>query len=318
VILFRRTAPGTNTAVQLLGDGGLRVFETLRSADAPHNFSFPFQLPAGFHLSLATRGRVEIRRPGGEKPIYGIVAPWGIDRTGLRVDVRYSLSGRNTLVLHIGDASHYPVIVDPGIIDVGIDVGAWALTHVLRELNTHVNLDPVLCKITGETGCKETAYAPSDQQAQQLGLMPTNTPSGQSGTGLQTLTPDGSALAAPVYECPNDSSNIGIYVPPGHYWHNDFVANGTSIIGGSIGLGANDDDLNHEAEVGVYEDPGLTRPLRTSVVSVAGYQGVHFSFAEPLATTPGATLYLGARGIGGVTVYDNRVGCMIGTLESIP
>jgi hypothetical protein len=117
-----------------------------------------------------------------------------------------------------------------------------------------------------------------------------------------------------MYSCPNDYGNGGHYIPPGHYWQDSFVANGTVINAGSLELGANEDGQNHQATVGIWSDPGLTNPVTTTVVNVVGYDGVQF--ALPQATVvPGRTYYLGVRAIGTLTAYDRiDTNCFIGTV----
>ena len=319
VVLFASTAPETNMAVQLLGSRGLRIFEVLRGPKSPRRFSFAFHLPAGTHLVRATDGQVKVQTTGGQL-IYGISAPWAFDKSGHSIPTYFSIAGKNRLVLHIAAVrAAYPIVVDPELIDVAV----WVALHVLKHLNQTINIEPAVCKFTG-IACNETAYAPSDQEAKQLGLNSAPAPQPPSGgTGIQTLTPDGSGGQQPPsagqaidqYQCANDYSNIGTYVARGHYWHNNFVAQGGLITGGSVGLGANSDGRNHTAEVGIYGDSGLTRPLGVVSVNVSGYGGVRFSFTHPVSVAAGEELYFGVKGVGDFTVYDNRTGCMIGDLE---
>lgn len=323
LVLFASTAPETNTAVQLLGSGGLRIFEVLRGPKSPRRFSFVFHLPAGTHLVRATNGRVDIQTMSGQL-IYGVSAPWAFDRRGHSIATYFSLAGGHRLILHVLAAkAAYPVVVDPELIDVALDVAVWTAQQLLKHLNQTINIEPAVCKFTG-IACKEVAYAPSDQEAEQLGLNSGPAPQpASSGTGIQTLTPDGSGAQQPSspdqsvtqYECPNDDSNIGIYVAPGHYWHNNFVAQAGVITGGNVGLGANSDGRTHVAEIGVYSDPGLTQPLGVASVDVSGYGGVRFSFPQPIPVPAGEELYFGVKGVGDFTAYDSRTGCMIGALE---
>ena len=324
LVLFRSTASDTNTAVQLLGSRGLRIFEILRGPKSPRRFSFAFHLPTGTKLVRATDGRAEVQTMSGQL-IYGVSAPWAFDKAGHKISTHFSIAGSNQLILHVSSArATYPIVVDPELVDVALDVGVWTAEQVLKHFNQTINIEPAVCELTG-IACKETAYAPSDQEAAQLGLTP-NAPTPQAtsqGTGIQTLTPDGSGTQQQTgfgqtidqYECSNDLSNIGIYVAPGHYWHNNFIAQAGVITGGSVGLGANSDGRGHTAEVGVYSDPGLTRPIGAVFVNVSGYGGARFSFARPIPVAAGEELFFGVKGVGNFTVYDNRTGCMIGALE---
>lgn len=141
----------------------------------------------------------------------------------------------------------------------------------------------------------------------------------RTATGATTqFSITGSAPLAPqpqpvtMYSCANDYGNDGHYVPPNHYFRDAFVANGSVITGGELGLGANPDGQDHRATVGVWADGGLTVPIATTTVSVSGYGGVSFTLPST-HVSPGTTYYIGVRAIGDLTAY-NRVdtGCFIG------
>jgi hypothetical protein len=117
------------------------------------------------------------------------------------------------------------------------------------------------------------------------------------------------------YNCPNDNSNIGKYVPPGRYWQNDFIVSGSTITGGFVLVGANDDGSNHTARVGIYTGPGMASPLSTVDIPVHGYGGQNFTLPNSLPVTPGQRLYLTVVGVGDFTAYDNRSGCFIGRVD---
>jgi hypothetical protein len=117
------------------------------------------------------------------------------------------------------------------------------------------------------------------------------------------------------YDCANDNSNIGKYVPSGHYWQNIFTAQGSRITGGWVLIGANTDGGDHRARIGIYGSPGLGSPLATVDVQVTGYDGEAFSLPGALAVSPGQQLYLTVLGVGDFTAYDNRSGCLIGRVN---
>lgn len=117
------------------------------------------------------------------------------------------------------------------------------------------------------------------------------------------------------YDCPNDNSNIGKYVPPGRYWENSFTVHGTRITGGWVLVGADTDGGDHRARVGIYSGSGHSGPLAEVIVAVTGYDGEAFSFPSPARVSPGQRLYLAASGVGDFTAYDNRSGCFIGRVN---
>jgi hypothetical protein len=127
---------------------------------------------------------------------------------------------------------------------------------------------------------------------------------------------------APVvhYNCPNTSGAFGHYVPAGKHWGNDFVAQGSTITGGYLLIGANADGGNHSAAIGIFTGGPytLSGELGSVTVNVSGYGGVNFTFPAPIHVIPGQSLWLVASGIGDFTGYDQNSGgadgCFIGSL----
>ena len=122
------------------------------------------------------------------------------------------------------------------------------------------------------------------------------------------------------YNCPSDNSNNGHYVPYNHYWEQDFNAQGTSITGGSLALGANVGDHDHTAKIGIYTGSNRTGALAEIQKQVVGYGGLDFTFPTPISVTPGQHLYIAATGVGDFTAYDQQVqngveGCFIGRID---
>jgi hypothetical protein len=122
------------------------------------------------------------------------------------------------------------------------------------------------------------------------------------------------------YNCPNDNSNNGHYVPANHYWEEEFTAAGTSITGGYLLLGANEDGGDHVAKIGVYTGTDRSGTLEEIEQQVVGYGGVSFTFPTPITVSPGQQLHIAATGVGDFTAYDERPsngeeGCFIGRIE---
>jgi hypothetical protein len=99
-------------------------------------------------------------------------------------------------------------------------------------------------------------------------------------------------------------------VPAGKHWGNDFVAQGTTITGGHLAIGANQDGGNHQARIGIFTGGPytLTGELGETTVSVVGYGGVNFSFSPAIRVTAGQSLWLVAIGVGDFTAYDQNNG----------
>jgi len=116
------------------------------------------------------------------------------------------------------------------------------------------------------------------------------------------------------------AGEFGHYVPAGKHWGNDFIAQGSTITGGFLLLGANADGGNHQASIGIYTGGPytLSGELGSTTVNVNGYSGVSFTFAQPIHVTAGESLWLVAVGIGDFTAYDQNNGgadgCFVGSL----
>jgi hypothetical protein len=131
-----------------------------------------------------------------------------------------------------------------------------------------------------------------------------------------------SARACPVthYNCPAAADGASHYVPAGKHWGNAFVAQGHTITGGTLLIGANVDGQDHRAQIGIFTGgpDQLSGELGSTVVDVHDYGGASFSFPSPIAVTPGQLLWLVAIGIGDFTAYDRKDngadGCFIGSL----
>jgi hypothetical protein len=123
------------------------------------------------------------------------------------------------------------------------------------------------------------------------------------------------------YNCPYTEGAFGHYVPTGTHWGNNFTAQGSTITGGHLLLGANEDGGNHQASIGISTGGpnALSGELGSVTVTVSGYSGVNFTFPSPIHVTPGQALWLVASGVGSFTAYDQNDGgadgCFIGSLN---
>ena len=121
------------------------------------------------------------------------------------------------------------------------------------------------------------------------------------------------------YSCTGTPNAFGHYVPADKYWGNDFVAQGRTITGGYLLMGANVGDHDHSARIGIYTGAGRTGLLGETALQVSGYGGVSFNFPVPIQVTPGQPLWIAATGIGDFTAYDQNNGgsdgCFIGHID---
>lgn len=109
-----------STAVPVAkSDGSVQIATVIDGPEAPHEYEYPLDLPAGATLEQDGSGFVSILSAGGE--FLGGVAPaWAKDATGSDVSTRYEIDGTTLtqIVAHsVRDA--YPVVADPWL---GVDL----------------------------------------------------------------------------------------------------------------------------------------------------------------------------------------------------
>ncbi len=132
-------------------------------------------------------------------------------------------------------------------------------------------------------------------------------------------TPSYGATPITDYNCPNDNSNNGHYVPANRYWEQEFTAQGSAITGGYLLLGATIGDHDHTARIGIYTGADRSGALEEIYPEVVGFGGVNFTFPTPIAVSPGEHLHIAATGVGDFVAYDEVTngadGCFIGRID---
>lgn len=114
-----RAASDTDAVFQAVGTG-VEVSWVLRSAKAAEDHAVRFELPAGARLVLigtAAGGGQTVRIERSDGSLLGFVmAPSARDAAGRTVPSSYSLSGADTLVMHVSHREGswaYPILADP-------------------------------------------------------------------------------------------------------------------------------------------------------------------------------------------------------------
>ncbi|MDN4614151.1 DUF2599 domain-containing protein [Leifsonia sp. F6_8S_P_1B] len=104
---------GVDVAAQVVEDGSVRIQTVIDSASAPHEFTYPLDLPEGAVLSMTADGGVVATAPGGDF-LLGIRPPWAKDAEGRDVPTSYRLDG-DSLVQSVAspDSAQYPMVADP-------------------------------------------------------------------------------------------------------------------------------------------------------------------------------------------------------------
>jgi hypothetical protein len=105
---------GAGYAVQPLAGGGVRALISISDRNAPTEYRFPVQVPAGGAIELVDDGSVEIYDANGVTSF--VAAPaWARDATGRAVPTSYRIEG--TTLVQIVDHRQFthPVVADPSI-----------------------------------------------------------------------------------------------------------------------------------------------------------------------------------------------------------
>lgn len=138
------TSTDTDTVVQQLS-GGARIIEVINSSDAPKDFPYQVDVPAGMKLVQQSDGSLLI---GTQSQVGDIVtldvdgvigAPWAVDANGKRVATSYQVSNDGVVTMHVEHSQGvaYPVVADPSYSNGGFLVtwSVWAPTAVTVYLN---------------------------------------------------------------------------------------------------------------------------------------------------------------------------------------
>ena len=113
VQLYPNTGIDSDTAVQSLTNGSVRVLNIMRSTAAPTTFTYGLQLPTGGSALTTGDGGVATLSAAGEV-VSQMPAPWAMDANNNPVPASYSVTG-STLTLTVAHSANvaYPVVADP-------------------------------------------------------------------------------------------------------------------------------------------------------------------------------------------------------------
>ncbi|MGH3770252.1 MAG: DUF2599 domain-containing protein [Pseudonocardiaceae bacterium] len=122
-VTYPNSLKATDLAVQSFQDS-VRVVMVIRGDEAPSEFVYPVDVPAGGSMKIGQDGGVLVMNPDGLLR-GGFAAPWAKDNLGREVATHYEIR-RNTVVqvvAHHGAA--YPIIADPWMGKELIKSAAW-------------------------------------------------------------------------------------------------------------------------------------------------------------------------------------------------
>lgn len=135
--VFEGTDDGANTAVQAMGEDGVRFFTEIVGPDAPMDYNFVVSVPEGGYLEYTPEGGVVIV-DANEDPVSIIDPPWAKDALGNEIEVYYTIED-DTIVMTVDHyaAVAYPVIADPWYTKPAQKLLRWGIKKVTKcEVNT--------------------------------------------------------------------------------------------------------------------------------------------------------------------------------------
>lgn len=122
----------STTAVMAKSDGSLQIATVIRSSNAPTQYAYTLNLPAGVQANLVANGGVAFM-DAGARYIGGAAPAWAKDALGISVPTHYELSGSTlTQVVDHKDMNYaYPIVADPWLGFDMIDHTTWTKTSPL-------------------------------------------------------------------------------------------------------------------------------------------------------------------------------------------
>lgn len=105
-----------DTVAQPTLEGGVRTFQVIKNATAPHEYTSAMKLPTGAPLTPSDGGTVLVSSGTDENTVvHGLIdAPWARDANGEAVPTSYRVEGdRLVQTVDLDAATAFPVVVDP-------------------------------------------------------------------------------------------------------------------------------------------------------------------------------------------------------------
>jgi hypothetical protein len=143
-LFIPETEASTDTLLSPIA-GGVEVSEQLRSAEAPEEFPFDLELPAGSQVEAAADGGAEIVAASGAV-LEKVLPPTAVDAQGAAVPAELEVSndGVSMRVPHGPSAEvAYPILADPVFVTEGGNFGYWGASngegYTLRNLGSSLN-----------------------------------------------------------------------------------------------------------------------------------------------------------------------------------
>ena len=103
---------GVDLSVRALVDGSLQVAVLIPVPDAPHEFTFPLDVPEGTRLVKGDDGGV-LALSATDDLVLGVGAPWARDAAGGVVETEFRIDGQSIIQSVHYDGDDYPLVADP-------------------------------------------------------------------------------------------------------------------------------------------------------------------------------------------------------------
>jgi len=105
-----------DTVAQPTPEGGVRTFQVIKNATAPHEYTSAMKLPTGATLTPFDGGTILVSSGTDDAPVvHGLIdAPWARDADGKAVPTSYRIDGDKLVqTVDFSAATAFPVVVDP-------------------------------------------------------------------------------------------------------------------------------------------------------------------------------------------------------------
>lgn len=124
-VTYQRSLSATDVAVQRFKNS-VRVVTVIKNDEAPSEFSYPIDVPAGGRMTIGQDGGVLVVDSRG-LPRGGLAAPWAKDNQGRNVATHYELRRDVVVQVVAHHGAAYPVVADPWVFIDLIKDATWEL-----------------------------------------------------------------------------------------------------------------------------------------------------------------------------------------------
>ncbi|CAM5334366.1 putative protein OS=Streptomyces alboniger OX=132473 GN=CP975_02035 PE=4 SV=1 [Streptomyces alboniger] len=117
-VVYHNPGGPVGTVAQPTVESGASIFQVIKNAKAPREYTTSMKLPAGASLSTLENNRILISSGTGDNTVtHGVIdAPWATDANGAAVPTSYRIEGSKLVqTVDFDSTTAFPVVADPKI-----------------------------------------------------------------------------------------------------------------------------------------------------------------------------------------------------------